>query len=609
MVPEKPYDAFLPLSPSYADVSPLSQANGIGGYLAPNPYDAHDTDAFDASVVQYVEDTYPQESHEATATISLSQSESDVSSVSAQSQSDQSLNDEMDEIFDAQSSLPAEETLLDPESVEERHPSMFPKLLVTHLLLKKRNSHRPCIPVGCERQSDTPLEVKMCSPPQDHKQIPEALGRVKYKFRTPGLSPYSRHTIIFKDPNAPSHTPWVSMSQILKGDRGCVDMSDSVPHKVPGKSCYIDVVFVHLGINRKQYVSISSPIRHLLNETLTEIVLHTIDSPGSDDSGLTETLNSSSSLTAITIGIVCSRWRSIALSTKALWTTFTFGIMEKYEGSTMECLELYLSRSGNAPISFTGYMKGSRGYARSSGGFHCWGGSLPFFSRVKCTQLRTLRLDDFSGTYGGHQLTFISPFPALVHIKHLVFSRRSLHDISVLIAHLQFLHLVSINITRDKESQPPRIFHEADIPISPIVALLSVPDAPRLHCASAQHRRGRALGRTLIQLLAVTPALTELRLTCWQWDSGETIFERLTLSTKGYFTSPGSQPSNLIPKLSVLGLATYNAKVLVEDDLSEMLISRFEPSAILREIEGAKSLNSAVIECCVLSEQFMLSAG
>ncbi|KAK0220827.1 hypothetical protein EDD85DRAFT_941852 [Armillaria nabsnona] len=239
--------------------------DGISGYLAPNPfhatypYDASDTDAFDASIAQYVEDTYPQESHEATATISSSQSES--------SQSDQSLNDEMDEIFDTQSSLPAEETPSDPESVEERHPSMFPKLLVTHPLVKKRNSHRPCIPVSCERQSVIPLEVKMCTPPQDRKQIPEALGQVKYKFRSPGLSPYSRHTIIFKDPTAPSDTPGVSMSQILKGDRGCVDMSDSVPHKLPGKSCYIDVVFRAPGY-QPQYICIPIDCRHAKSQKI-----------------------------------------------------------------------------------------------------------------------------------------------------------------------------------------------------------------------------------------------------------------------------------------------------------------------------------------------------
>lgn len=453
----------------------------------------------------------------------------------------------------------------------------------------------------------------------------------------------------------------------------------------------------------EQYVSISSPIRRLPNETLTEIFLHTIDSPGSDDSGLTDTLNSPSSLTAITIGVVCSRWRSIALSTKALWATFTFGIMQQYEGSTMECLELYLSRSGNAPISFTagdgdwrfdddaGLHEGLTRICpimrRLCEEAHRWkeavllsediilppstAGPLrnlkaltvherdrlppdlqnkayfadapelrslsiefsplpgheltipwsqltdltlirrssvaPLASILpKCTQLHTLRLEDSSGTYGGHPLAFISPLPALVHIKRLVFSRRSLHDISVLIAHLQFLHLVSINITRDKDSQPPRIFHENEIPIGPIVALLSMPDAPRLQVLNIEEVV--LSDEPLIQLLAVTPALTELRFTCWQWGPGETIFERLTLSTKGYFTSPGSQPSNLIPKLSILGLAIYNAKVPVEDDLSEMLISRFEPSAILREVEGAKSLDSAVIECSVLYEQFMSSA-
>ncbi|KAK0437336.1 hypothetical protein EV421DRAFT_1027709 [Armillaria borealis] len=129
---------FHHLSSSYADASPLSQSNGIHGYLATNPfqvtypYDASDTNAFDASAAQDIEDTYPQENHEATATISSSQSESDVSSASAQSQSDQSLNDQTGAIVKAPSSLPVQETLSVPAYVEERIPPEYPFLFTAH---------------------------------------------------------------------------------------------------------------------------------------------------------------------------------------------------------------------------------------------------------------------------------------------------------------------------------------------------------------------------------------------------------------------------------------------------------------------------------------------
>ncbi|KAK0479026.1 hypothetical protein EDD18DRAFT_869420 [Armillaria luteobubalina] len=179
--------------------------NRIGGYQAPNPF--HATYPFDASIAHYVEDAYLQESHEATATMPSSQSESDASSVSAQSQSDQSLDVQMAETADAQESSPLEETLSDSESdMEEIQPSEYSMTLATHSLVKKCNRHRPCIQTPFEPPSDNPSEVKICSPPPDRKQISEGLGRVKYKLRSPGLSPYSQDLIEFKDPSAPFGT-------------------------------------------------------------------------------------------------------------------------------------------------------------------------------------------------------------------------------------------------------------------------------------------------------------------------------------------------------------------------------------------------------------------
>ncbi|KAK0437332.1 hypothetical protein EV421DRAFT_1975333 [Armillaria borealis] len=231
--------------------------NGIGGYVATSPFHAtYPYVAFDASIAQRVEDTYPQESHEATAS---SQSESDVSSASAESQSNQSLNDQMAGTVNAPNSLPAQEILSDPESVEERLPPEYPFLFTTHSIRLNPLTNEPYssgvieAPIGQVIRSQDMFS--------DRKQISEALGQVKYKFRTPGLSPYNRHLIWFKDPAVPSDTPGVSMSQILKGDRGCVDMSDSVPHELPGNSCYIDVVFRAPGY-QPQYIRIPIDCRH-----------------------------------------------------------------------------------------------------------------------------------------------------------------------------------------------------------------------------------------------------------------------------------------------------------------------------------------------------------
>ncbi|SJL04904.1 uncharacterized protein ARMOST_08275 [Armillaria ostoyae] len=209
--------------------------DGIGGYPVPSafhvayPYDASDaiSNTFDMSIAQHVKDIYSEENQEATAMISSYQSESDVSSASAESQSDQSLDDQMEGIVNAPSSLPAQETLSVPAYVEERiasfhqslilcaypypppQPPEYPFLFTTRPLVKKRNSHKLCIQASSKPPSDKPYEVKICSPPQDSKQIPEALGQVKYKFRTPGLSPYNRHLIWFKDPTVPSDTPGI----------------------------------------------------------------------------------------------------------------------------------------------------------------------------------------------------------------------------------------------------------------------------------------------------------------------------------------------------------------------------------------------------------------
>ncbi|KAK0184366.1 hypothetical protein F5146DRAFT_1125771 [Armillaria mellea] len=177
-----------------------------GRYPAPNPF--HATYSYDASIAQFVEDTCPQESHEATATISSSQSESDGdSSAPAHSQSDQSLNDEN---VDAQSSISSEETLSseyseqDPESVEERHLIHRPTnhthpVLPGIQLVPKGNSPEAHIEASFKPPSDKLSEIKICSSSPDRKQESEALG--------PGLSQYSQDLMVFKDPTAPFGTP------------------------------------------------------------------------------------------------------------------------------------------------------------------------------------------------------------------------------------------------------------------------------------------------------------------------------------------------------------------------------------------------------------------
>ncbi len=105
-----------------------------------------------------------------------------------------------------------------------------------------------------------------------------------------------------------------------------------------------------------QYHSIMSPIRRLPKELLVKIFSHCIFDyfrlgRQLGDQGI---INDPSTLPIFTLLCVCSKWRSVILSTGALWAQFECKLDSATQsgGIGSKCLEMHLERSGDAPLSF-----------------------------------------------------------------------------------------------------------------------------------------------------------------------------------------------------------------------------------------------------------------
>ncbi len=105
-----------------------------------------------------------------------------------------------------------------------------------------------------------------------------------------------------------------------------------------------------------QYRSIMSPIRRLPKELLVKIFSHCIldyfrFGRYLGDEGV---INDPSTLPIFTLLRVCSKWRSVILSTGALWAQFECKLDSAMHsgGIGLKCLEMHLERSGDAPLSF-----------------------------------------------------------------------------------------------------------------------------------------------------------------------------------------------------------------------------------------------------------------
>ncbi|KAF9023590.1 hypothetical protein BDZ89DRAFT_1069756 [Hymenopellis radicata] len=104
-----------------------------------------------------------------------------------------------------------------------------------------------------------------------------------------------------------------------------------------------------------QYRSVMSPIRRLPKELLVKIFSHSITDyfrvGRFGDDGL---INEPSTLPIFILLSVCSKWRTVILSTGALWAQFQCKVTKAVErgGIGFKCLEMHLERSRDAALSF-----------------------------------------------------------------------------------------------------------------------------------------------------------------------------------------------------------------------------------------------------------------
>jgi len=96
------------------------------------------------------------------------------------------------------------------------------------------------------------------------------------------------------------------------------------------------------------HIALVAPIRRLPPEILSEIFIHCM-SPNSFDCKLYDSRNLDKA--PLLLGQVCSRWRSISLSTPRLWTSFTLTIRPKYLKSDVILAKTWLRRAGACPLS------------------------------------------------------------------------------------------------------------------------------------------------------------------------------------------------------------------------------------------------------------------
>src|SRR5882672_9516402 len=90
-------------------------------------------------------------------------------------------------------------------------------------------------------------------------------------------------------------------------------------------------------------VALVAPIRRLPPEVLSEIFLHYNDENNISDLQL--------NTAPLLLGGVCSRWRTIALSTPRLWTSFALTIQPKYLKSDVMLAKTWLARAGTCPLT------------------------------------------------------------------------------------------------------------------------------------------------------------------------------------------------------------------------------------------------------------------
>jgi hypothetical protein len=106
------------------------------------------------------------------------------------------------------------------------------------------------------------------------------------------------------------------------------------------------------------HMALVAPIKRLPPEVLSEIFLHCIDTDSSDlhnERDLAPRLDKAPLL----LGSVCSRWRSISLSTPRLWASFALTVKRKYRKNDMVLASTWLARAGTCHLYISLAISGS----------------------------------------------------------------------------------------------------------------------------------------------------------------------------------------------------------------------------------------------------------
>ncbi|KAK0218693.1 hypothetical protein IW262DRAFT_1297843 [Armillaria fumosa] len=101
-----------------------------------------------------------------------------------------------------------------------------------------------------------------------------------------------------------------------------------------------------LKLNAEKCLSILAPIKRLPNEMLSEIFAQCCKQGDEDVNCIGDT----GTLSAMSISLVCSRWRSLPISTKSLWAVFSIS-PTVVSTCTLQYLQMYISRSGSIPLT------------------------------------------------------------------------------------------------------------------------------------------------------------------------------------------------------------------------------------------------------------------
>ncbi|KAK0187283.1 hypothetical protein F5146DRAFT_770129 [Armillaria mellea] len=192
-----------------------------------------------------------------------------------------------------------------------------------------------------------------------------------------------------------------------------------------------------LKLNAEKCRSILAPIRRLPNEMLSEIFAQCCKHGDEDVNCISVTRT----LSAMSISLVYSRWRSLAVSTKSLWAVFSIS-PTAVSIFTFRCLQMYISRSGDAPLTIkVPYTYGAVSPPASAG-------ASPFYD-VLLDAAPKWRKMDLGSIYFGQRLSPVKHH--LQNLEELTVNSDCLFDRDVF-GDAPNLRTLNITITREAAS-------------------------------------------------------------------------------------------------------------------------------------------------------------